>query len=181
VIQFSAPINPGNSGGPLLNAQGEVVGITTAIVGNAQGVGFAIPSDTVIRELSALISTGKYDQHPYMGVGLIEMSYQLALLTKSNETYGVLIENVVKNSPADNSGLKAGSTSVNIGNQRYLIGGDIIISINGTRIVNQDALSSYLEQHTQVGQKITVGIIRDGKPLEIGLTLGKGPGAQGTI
>ncbi len=181
VIQFSAPINPGNSGGPLLNAQGEVIGITTAIVGNAQGVGFAIPSDTVIRELPSLISTGKYDQHPYIGIAPIDMGYQIAQLAKSDVTYGVLIENVASGSPADKAGLKAGNTAVNVGNQQYLIGGDIIVSINGTRIVDQDALSSYLEEHTQVGQKITVGIIRDGKHLEVGLTLGKGPGLQGTV
>ena len=68
IIQTSTPINPGNSGGPLLNAVGNVIGITTAIVSNSQGLGFAIPSDTILREVSALITTGSYHGHSYLGV-----------------------------------------------------------------------------------------------------------------
>ncbi len=181
VIQFSAPINPGNSGGPLLNAQGEVVGITTAIVSDSQGLGFAIPSDTVIRELPSLINTGKYDLHPYIGVLLIDMDYQLAQLMKSNITYGLLIESLVKDGPAAEAGLQAGDTAVIIHTQKYLIGGDIIVSIDGVKVVNQDALSSYLEQKTLVGQTVKVGVIRDGKFMEIPMVLGQGPGPQGTV
>src|SRR5512136_727914 len=75
IIQSSTPINPGNSGGPLLNALGDVVGITTAIVSDSQGLGFAIPSNTILREISALISTGTYNGHAYLGVTGTDMSY----------------------------------------------------------------------------------------------------------
>ncbi len=78
IIQFSAPINPGNSGGVLLDAQGFVVGITTAVVSGSQGVGFAIPSDTIIQELPDLITTGSYNFHAYLGISGVDMSYQLA-------------------------------------------------------------------------------------------------------
>ena len=78
IIQTSTPINPGNSGGPLLNAVGNVVGITTAIVSESQGLGFAIPSNTILREVSALITTGSYNGHSYLGVTGSDMSYYSA-------------------------------------------------------------------------------------------------------
>ncbi len=78
IIQFSAPINPGNSGGPLLDTFGFVVGITSATASSGQGVGFAIPSDTILRELPYLISTGRYDKHPYVEIQAVDMNYQLA-------------------------------------------------------------------------------------------------------
>ena len=92
VIQFSAPINPGNSGGPLLNANGMVVGITTAVVSGSQGLGFAIPSDTILRELPSLVRTGSYNMHPYLGIQGVDMSYQLSQAIGVNVTYGILIE-----------------------------------------------------------------------------------------
>jgi len=78
IIQISTPINPGNSGGPLLNYRGEVVGITTAIVSDSQGLGFAIPSSTVLRELPSIVSTGSYTQHAWLGVTGIDMTYEIA-------------------------------------------------------------------------------------------------------
>ena len=88
IIQTSTPINPGNSGGPLLNAVGNVVGITTAIVSNSQGLGFAIPSDTILKEINDLITTGSYDGHSYLGVEGEDMSYSLAQQTGASVTYG---------------------------------------------------------------------------------------------
>jgi S1-C subfamily serine protease len=89
VIQFSAPINPGNSGGPLLDKNGNVIGITTAVVNGSQGLGFAIPSSTILRELQSLIASGVYTAHPYMGITGADMNYQLALASNTNVTYGV--------------------------------------------------------------------------------------------
>ncbi len=86
VIQISTPINPGNSGGPLLNAHGQVVGITTAIVSGSQGIGFAIPSDTIVKELPDLIGTGSYTLHPYLGIGTADMSYDLAQASQVSVT-----------------------------------------------------------------------------------------------
>src|SRR5208283_5968475 len=78
IIQTSAAINPGNSGGPLLNYQGQVIGITTATVDISQGLGFAIPSDTILREIQDLATTGAYTQHPYLGISGVDMTYDIA-------------------------------------------------------------------------------------------------------
>jgi len=176
VIQFSAPINPGNSGGPLLNANGQVVGITTASVTSSQGLGFAIPSDTIIKELPSLVANGNYALHAYLGIGTVNMSYQLSKATGANVTYGALIEQIVSGSPAANAGLQAGSQTSTVEGQQYFIGGDIIVSINGTRIITTDALGSYLAAHTAAGQTVTLGIIRSGdKYMTVNVTLGERP------
>ena len=175
VIQFSAPINPGNSGGPLLDGNGDVIGITTATVSGSVGVGFAIPSNTLLREMPSLISTGAYNLHSYLGIGGTDMDYQIAQAMHTSTTYGVLIENVVSGSPAATAGLRAGSTTIMIEGQQYLIGGDVIVSINGTRIVNQDALSTYLVQNTVAGQTVELGIIRSGQLTSISVNLGERP------
>ena len=175
VIQFSAAINPGNSGGPLLDANGAVVGITTATVVSSQGVGFAIPSDTILTELPFLISTGGYDLHPLMGISSVDMNYQLAQLQKTNITYGVLIENVTGGGPAAEAGLRGGTQTVTVNGASYLIGGDIIISINGTKIINTDALSSYLASSAVAGQTIVVQIVRNGQMMTVDLVLGTRP------
>jgi S1-C subfamily serine protease len=174
-IQFSAPINPGNSGGPLLDSGGLVVGITSAAVSGSQGVGFAIPSDAIIRELPTLISTGSYDMHPYLGIQGADMNYQLAQVTGANVTYGVLVEQVTPGGPADKAGLRAGQQVVTIGQEQYTIGGDIIVSLNGTRIVNSDAFSSYLEDRTLPGESVHVGIVRSGNYMILIVVIGTQP------
>lgn len=177
VIQFSAPINPGNSGGPLLDANGAVVGITTATVVSSQGLGFAIPSDTILRELPLLVSTGGYNLHPFMGISSVDMNYQLAQLQKTNVTYGALIENVTSGGPADKAGLRGGTQTASVDGSTYLIGGDIIISINGTKIINTDALSSYLAEYAAAGQTIVLQIVRNGQVMTVDLVLGTRPPA----
>lgn len=174
VIQFSAPINPGNSGGPLLNSQGQVVGITTATIVLSQGVGFAIPSSTILRELSSLITIGTYNEHAYMGISGANMNYFLARAIGTNYTYGVLVEAVDSNGPSNNI-LKAGTNQVTVQGVQYLIGGDIIISINGTKIANVDALASYNEQYAVTGDTISVGIIRNGSLTNVSIVLGARP------
>ena len=174
-IQFSAPINPGNSGGVLVDANGYVVGITTAVVSGSQGVGFAIPSDTIIREIPYLISTGSYNFHSYLGISGVDMSYQLGKAAGTNFTYGVLLESLVQGGPAAKAGLKIGSQVVTIDGQQYVVGGDIIISINGTKIVDNDALATYLAESTIAGQTIVVGIIRNGAPMSVTVALGARP------
>jgi S1-C subfamily serine protease len=176
VIQFSAPINPGNSGGPLLNAAGRVVGITTATASGSQGVGFAIPSDTILRELPSIITTGAYLNHPAIGIEGVDMNYELSQATGANVTYGVLIEKTVSGGPADLAGLRGGQQIETISGQQYLIGGDIIISVNGIRIVNYDALSTYLARNVLPGQTIRLGIIRSGSYQEVQVTVGTATG-----
>ena len=174
-IQFSAPINPGNSGGPLLNMYGTVVGITSAAVSGSQGVGFAIPSDTILRELPYLISTGKYEMHPYIGIDGVDMNYQLSQLEGTNVTYGVLVETVELGSPAAKAGLQAGQQTITISGQEYTIGGDVIVAVNGTRIVNYDALLTYLERYTLPGRTVVVTVIRAGRYQTMEVTVGTQP------
>ena len=158
-----------------MNSRGEVVGITTAVVNGAQGVGFAIPSDTIVRELPSLITTGKYNLHPYLGIGSVDMSYALAQKQGTNVTYGVLIERVVPGGPASRAGLRAGNTTVTLEGTQYVVGGDIIVSLNGTKIVNIDGLSTYLEEHALAGQTIQVRIIRSGSLQTLNVMLGTRP------
>ncbi|GAH94535.1 unnamed protein product, partial [marine sediment metagenome] len=131
IIQTSAPINPGNSGGPLLNYLGQVVGITTAIIVDSQGLGFAVPSNTILREIWSLVETGSYTQHSWLGVFGIDMNYEIAELMETDFTYGWLITNVVSGAPADKAGLLGGTELAQTIEGTVMIGGDIIIAIEG--------------------------------------------------
>ena len=175
VIQFSAPINPGNSGGPLIASDGKVIGITTAVVGGSQGLGFAIPSDSIIRELPFLISQGSYNFHSYLGIMGTDMSYWLSQLLGVNITYGVLVAQIVQEGPASLGGILGGNYTGTIAGQRYILGGDIIISINGTKILNNDYLSAYLDQKTLPNQTVVIGIIRHASLITLRIQLGVRP------
>jgi len=174
-IQMTAPINPGNSGGPLLNIRGEVVGITTAIVSDSQGLGFAIPSNTILREIESLVTKGSYDQHPWLGVTGVDMTYDIASAMGVNVTYGWLIVGVTANGPAAKAGLQGGSKQVLIKGSRVTVGGDIVIGVNGTRITSGDELLSFLEEYTLPNQTIIVTIIRNNQIMNIPVTLGTRP------
>ncbi|HJW98154.1 MAG TPA: trypsin-like peptidase domain-containing protein [Candidatus Bathyarchaeia archaeon] len=160
IIQTSAPINPGNSGGPLLNFDGKVVGITAAIIENAQGLGFAVPSNTILREIAALLATGSYDGHSYLGVRGIDMDYFRAQNLGVNVTYGWAISEIVTGGPADNAGVEVN---------------DVLVGINGFKIHGSDEMSSYLEEKTLPGQTITLNLVRDNNPLDLLLILGQRP------
>jgi S1-C subfamily serine protease len=175
VIQTSTPINPGNSGGPLLNYQGQVVGITTAIVSDSQGVGFAIPSSTVLREIGSLVTDGSYNKHPTIGASGTDMSYEVAKAMNVDVTYGWLVAQVTSGGPADTAGLRGGTQQVTIAEQTVIIGGDIIIAINGTRITNIDDLSTYLEEHTLPGQTINATIVRNNQTMTLAIVLAARP------
>jgi S1-C subfamily serine protease len=175
IIQFSAAINPGNSGGPLLDSGGEVIGITTAAVSNSQGLGFSIPASTLSKELGSLVTTGNYTLHPYLGIASVDMTYQLAQAAGTNVTYGLLVQTTANGSPAAAAGLRGGTRSVTVEGQSYRIGGDIVVSINGAKIVNSDALASYLEEHAISSQTVQLGVIRSGALLTISVTLGSLP------
>lgn len=168
IIQTSTAINPGNSGGPLITYSGEVIGITTAGISNSQGLGFAIPSDTIIRELSSLVSSGSYTNHPSINAQGTDMNYQIAQAMGTSVTYGWLVESV-----SAQNGIKGGNTQASILGSRVIIGGDIIIAINGARITNTDDLLSYLEQHTLPGQTVNFTVVRSGQQQTIGVTIGK--------
>jgi S1-C subfamily serine protease len=165
----------------LLNAAGQVVGINTAGIensqdgGTAQGLGFAISSDTILREITSLADTGSYTAYPYMGIGVQDNSYDIASQEGYKVTYGLLVEQVTSGVPADKAGLKAGTTQVTIDGTQILVGGDIITAINGTRIVNEDDLSTYLAENCLPNQTINLTILRDGNTINVPLVLGTRP------
>jgi S1-C subfamily serine protease len=159
IIQTSTPINPGNSGGPMLNAAGEVIGVTTAILSDSQGLAFAIPSNTILREIYSLITTGTYSGHSYLGVTGRDMSYDLAKEIGSSVTYGWRIASVTSGGPSD------GQLAVN----------DIVIAMNGVTIRNNDDLASYLEEYTLPGQRLVLTVIRDNANVPVTVVLGTRP------
>src|SRR3972149_1936661 len=170
-IQTTAPINPGNSGGPLLNYQGEVVGITTAIVSDSQGLGLAIPSSTILREIESLITNGSYDLHSWLGASGTDMTFGIAQAMNTSTTYGWLITQVTSGGPADKAGLQEGTKQAQIAGQLVTIGGDIVTAIDDAKITNIDDLSTYLEEHTSPGQTISVEIVRNNETLILLLKL----------
>ena len=159
IIQTSTPINPGNSGGPLLNAVGDVVGITAAIVSDSQGLGFAIPSDTILREIAALITTGSYHGHSYLGVTGQDMDYTTAQQTGAPVTYGWKIATIVSGGPSD------GKLNVE----------DIIVALNNQTIRNNDDLASYLEEHTLPGDSLVLTVYRGNTQTQVTVVLGERP------
>jgi S1-C subfamily serine protease len=175
VIQTSTPINPGNSGGPLLNYRGEVVGITTAIVSSSQGLGFAIPSSTILREIGSLVTSGSYNQHPWLGATGTDMTYDIAQAMGTNVTYGWLVATVTSN-----NGLQGGTRQVTVDNSVVMVGGDIIVGMDGNRIMSLDDLSTYLEEHTLPGQTVNVTIVRSNVTMSLSVTLGTRPALSTT-
>jgi len=171
IIQISAAINPGNSGGPLLNYKGEVIGITTAIIDNSEGLGFAIPSNTILKELDSLVNFGIYNNHSWLGISGVDMTYYIADEIGVNATYGWLVTQVFKDSPADKAGLIGGSQKIQIIDKLIQIGGDIILSIDGNQVINGDYFMSYLEENTSPDQIVDINIIRDNQEINISVKL----------
>ncbi len=160
-IQTDAAINPGNSGGPLLNAQGEVIGMNTAIIQNAQGIGFAIPINTAQNIAEDLIAKGKAD-HPFLGIQMAEITPELKQQLKNQMNLdvsadkGILIVDVVPNSPADNAGLKSG---------------DIIKKIAGESVKTPDEVQQSVEK-TEIGKQLALNLQRDDKRLDMNVKVG---------
>lgn len=185
IIQIDTPIHPGNSGGPLLDSQGLVIGITTAIrsdSGSFQGVGFAVPADTIRRVVPELIERGRVD-YSWMGIsvmpedggfGVAGLGEALGLPVER----GVLLRGVTEGSPADMAGLRGGQTIVDVRGTPVCAGGDLIAAINGYYIQNLDDLLSYLILNTRPGDVIDLLVIRDKSAFETSLTLQNRPAAN---
>ncbi len=167
LIQTSTPINPGNSGGPLLNALGEVIGITNSIVSDSQGVGFAVPSSTILREIPSLVATGSYSGHSYLGIQVLDMNYDLAQEQHLNVTYGVWIPSGTGQTAINPNGPTNGK----------LQEGDLIIALNATRIQNNDGLASYLEEKTLPNDLLVITVERNNTTKNVDVTLGTRPAA----
>jgi S1-C subfamily serine protease len=178
VVQTDAAINPGNSGGPLLNLHGEVVGMNTAILSETRqfsGIGFAIPSDTITREVNSLIENGVYE-HPWIGISGYEVSPAIAEAMGLNEdTRGTLIATISEGGPAEDAGLIGSTKTETIGGVPFQIGGDIIIGADGVPMNTFYELIVYISREKQPGNSITFTIIRDGELLEQDLILGTRP------
>ena len=180
VIQTDAAINPGNSGGPLLNMYGEVVGINTAIfssIGEFTGVGFAVPSNTATKIIPSLIKDGEY-HHPWIGISGRDIDPDLAKVLELDEAKGVMVVTVVADSPADKADLRGSSQSKTVDDIEYIIGGDIIVSIDGNEVRKIDDILIHLQREKSVGDEIELGIIRDNTESAIKITLGERPAAS---
>jgi serine protease Do len=179
IIQTDAAINPGNSGGPLLNKNGLVVGLNTAGLLSGQfssGIGFSIPSDTLGRIVPALIANRTY-LHPWIGVAGPDIIPEIALALGLGEARGFLVTEIAPGSPADKSGIRGGDMPVtNItGFEELRLGGDIIMNVDNQKVNKTDDLLSYIETNKQVGDTVTMTILRDGNLIEIDLVLGARP------
>jgi serine protease Do len=177
IIQTDAAINPGNSGGPLLNMNGEVIGINTAIfsaTGVYSGVGFAIPSDLIQKVVPSLITTGEY-QHPYLGISGTDIDADIAEIMNLQNTTGFLVIQVTSGSPADKAGIHGGSILTKIDGRDVELGGDVIIGIDDKPIRKIDDLLSYLDKEKRVGENVTLSIVRNGQIEDKDLTLAARP------
>jgi S1-C subfamily serine protease len=177
VIQTDAAINPGNSGGPLLDSHGKVIGVNTAIAstsGTNSGVGFAIPVDILKQVVPELIAHGSY-QHPWLGVSGRTISPEMVEAADLPVDTGVLIFQVEPGSPAEKAGLRGGDQEVMVSGVPMLVGGDILIAIDKAEVKRFDDVVNYLASHTSVGDVVTFTVVRDGKEVEVGVTLEERP------
>jgi len=173
-IQTDAAINPGNSGGPLLNWHGEVIGINTLIasnVGQSAGIGFAIPINTAKAVLNDLVTLGRV-RRPALGVRTIPINSDLADQMGLAADYGLLIVQVVAGGAADRAGLKGGNERAFLGNVPIMIGGDLIIAIDGEKIEDQQDLAQNMNKH-RAGDMVRVTIFRAKKKMDVQVTLGE--------
>lgn len=173
VIQTDAPINPGNSGGPLLNMRGEVIGINTAIATQTStGIGFAVPSNTIIRELPSLILDGHYDQ-AYIGIQGIDVTPSIiSVMGLPNGTHGTLVQSITSGGPADKGGLKGGKNIATVDGVRILIGGDVITGADGITMKNFYDLILYIQRYKRPGDLITLNVLRGNTAMNLAVTLG---------
>ena len=173
-IQTDAAINPGNSGGPLMNWHGEVIGINTMIlsnVGQNAGIGFAIPINTAKAVLNDLMTLGRV-RRPALGVRTVPVSPELADEIGLPVDYGLLVIGVVPGSSADQAGLKAGTERAYLGNIPIMLGGDLIVAIDGEKIQDQDDLTQMMNNH-RAGDSVKVTIYRGKKKVDVDVLLGE--------
>ena len=178
VVQTDAAINPGNSGGPLLNSQGQVIGVNTAIrslTGVNSGVGFAIPVDIVKRVVPELIAHGRY-RHPWVGISGSTISPEMVKALDLPVEIGVLVFTVELESPAARAGLRGGEREVVVSGRPIRAGGDILVAIDDVEVKDFDDLINYLASRTSVGDSVTLSVVRDGAQITFDLVLEERPG-----
>jgi len=180
VIQTDAAINPGNSGGPLLNSEGRVVGMNTAILSETRqfsGIGFAIPSNTILRETPLIIEEGRFD-HAYLGISGTDLLPEIKELMNFDDAIkGALVTDLTEGGPADTAGLRGGTRDVNLDGFVVSIGGDVIIGVEGMTVRSFYDLVVILERGYRPGDVVTLKVIRDNAMIDIDLELGTRPDA----
>jgi len=176
VIQTDAAINPGNSGGPLLNSEGEIIGINSAIIsptGGNVGIGFAIPVNTAKKVVPELIAKG-YVTYPYIGATIQSLIPEMAKYLKIKIERGAMISEVVKGGPADKAGLKGGNQRVEVGNMIILVGGDIVVKADQREVKTNDELIQFIREK-KPGDTILLKIFRKDNFMDLKVTLGERP------
>ena len=184
MIQTDAPINPGNSGGVLVDDQGKVIGVTSAIISPVRasaGIGFAIPSVIVQKVIPALIEDGHY-AHPWLGISGTDLDSELAqAMHLEADQRGALVVDVVRGGPADEAGLRGSAETVTVDGQERRVGGDVIVRIGGENVARFDDLVAYLVRATDVGQTVTVTVLRDDGERQVQVTLGERPASESPV
>src|SRR5271155_5786573 len=173
-IQTDAAINPGNSGGPLLNWHGQVIGINTMIassVGQSAGIGFAIPINTAKAVVNDLVTLGRV-RRPALGIRTIPIDPELANELSLSADYGLLIVQAVSGGAADRAGLRGGNERAQLGNTVIMIGGDLIVAIDGEKVESQQILAQIMNKH-RAGDTVKVTIFRGKKQQEVSVVLGE--------
>jgi len=177
VIQTDAAINPGNSGGPLLNMRGEIVGINTAIqssTGEFTGVGFAIPSQTVVKIVPTLISEGEY-KHPWIGISGRDIDLDMANALGLKDALGFLIITVVEDSPASDAGLIGSDKTIEVEGRDYPVGGDIILAVDGIDVRKIDDILIHLQRVKIIGDEMDLEILRGDRTTNVTIILQERP------
>ena len=178
IIQTDAPINPGNSGGPLLDREGNVIGINSQIIsnsGSSAGVGFAVPVNTARRVVPELIANGSYD-YAYLGISGTSLTAGLAAANGlPEETRGVLVINAVGDGPAQRAGVSGSTGTEEVEGITYPIGGGVITSIDGTRLEGMDDLVAYMAEHNRPGDTVTLEVLTADGISAIDVILGARP------
>jgi len=176
IVQTDAAINPGNSGGPLLNSEGEIIGINSAIIsptGGSVGIGFAIPVNTAKRLIPELISKG-YVTYPWIGATIQSLIPEVAKYLKIKVDRGAMIAEVVRGGPADKGGLRGGDQRVQVGNIIMVVGGDIVVKADQQDVKTHDELIRYIREK-KPGSIITLRVYRKEKYEDVKVTLGERP------
>ncbi|KXA91777.1 hypothetical protein AKJ63_00970 [candidate division MSBL1 archaeon SCGC-AAA259D18] len=166
IIQIDAAINPGNSGGPLLNFEGEVIGINTAIeseTGNFSGIGYAVPSSIISKIVSRWLENKEY-HHPWVGIIYEEVTQETAREGGLEEVRGILVKGIVANGPAEKAGLRID---------------DIILKVDGVKIIDGEDFLSYIELNKSPGDELSFKVLRNGETIMIPLELGERPSPSG--
>jgi S1-C subfamily serine protease len=182
IVQTDAAVNPGNSGGPLLNMEGQVIGMNTAIfseTGVYAGIGFAIPSNTITKVVPSLITVGSY-QHPWLGLIGIDITPDIAkaLGLSLDEAKGFLVIGVNEGSPAAKAGIRGGDRVTDVNGREIRLGGDIVLKIDNQDVRKIEDILTYLEGQKHAGDTVQLTILRDGKTQTVNATLTPRPGSN---